>query len=98
MRLALFAALVLMPFGVMAQQPPCGPAAAAAGKLAKEYAEQPIGSGATDKGAIVVFVNKTTGTWTMMLRPKARPGVGCLIVDGDGWTDIVIEVSPGDPS
>ena len=80
-------AVILVSFGAMAQQTRCGEYDRMKDILAAppfEEQVQYLGS-LGEIGAIEIWINHTTGTFTLVGRPTDRPELGCLIGGGSGW-------------
>ena len=80
MRAAL--ALWLMASAAPAQSV-CGPIDKLAGSLSSKYGELPGPLGIVQSMLMRVYVNKTTGTFTILI---VRPdGMACVSIAGEGW-------------
>ena len=54
------------------------------GRLAKKYAEAPVGLGVTSMGGLVELLTTKDGlTWTIIV--STPDGASCLVASGEGW-------------
>lgn len=85
--------MALWPMSAFAAGRQCGETVKMRALLDAKYGEHPVGMGVTDKGAIEVWVNPDTGTWTAMA--SDGKGTSCLLSSGQGWVTYGAAV-PGD--
>ena len=63
--------------------------------LARQYGESPRGGGLTQRHLFQIWVNETTGTWSIT---RTRPNkVTCLLAAGQDW-NFFSALPPGDPA
>lgn len=91
-RLALLLAALAAP---AAAQTRCAPFHDIATMLPQQFGEVPIATGAAQQNAMFLFLNRQTGTWSIVIyRPD---GVACIPAHGDQY-DAPTPPPEGDPA
>ena len=55
-------------------------------RLGSHYAEEAVGVGVTQQGALVEVLASDGGTWSIVI--STPDGLSCLVAAGDGWRSI----------
>lgn len=94
MILLIAAALLLATFAADAQQQPCAPLKDVQKELSGKYGEHPAWVGIDNRGPVMMTMNPTTGTWSIIV---LRNGLACFLGAGDRG-QLVDLPKPGEPT